>query len=142
VIPPSPLSVEEKHFPQRPSYKRGAPPIPPGESRGDNVPRKRDIQVKVWLNEDEVIKLDSLIEKSRTNKSDYLRKAILGKNVTVIDGLKEFTTELNRIGVNLNQLTKSVHYGEIADCSQELGHIQEELREVWQSLNDFLRKVR
>lgn len=121
---------------------RGFAPQSPQEKGGESVPRQRGKQLNIRLSEEEVTRLKSLVEKSKLKQSEYLRRSILDRKITVIEGFPEFSTELKRIGVNLNQLTKAVNYGQIYDCTKELNEMHEELREVWQSLSDFLRKVK
>lgn len=98
--------------------------------------------MKVWLTDEENEKLCKLIEKSKLKKSDYIRKCMLGKNITVVDGLKEFTTELKRVGINLNQIARAVNYRQSLDIREEIKTIHEEVRVLWQSLSEYLRKVR
>lgn len=43
--------------------------------------------------------------------SMYLRDCALDKEIIVIDGVKDVTNELRRIGNNLNQITKAVNSG-------------------------------
>ena len=104
--------------------------------------RQRIKQLNLRLSEEEVTRLLSLVDKSRLTQSEYLRRSILEKKITVIEGFPEFSSELKRIGINLNQLNKAVNYGQILDCTKELEEIHEELREVWQSLSAFLHKAK
>jgi hypothetical protein len=106
------------------------------------VPRQRNTQIKFWLSKDEASKLHDLVEKSKLKQSDYVRKCILQKNIIVIEGLREFTIELNRIGTNLNQITKAINSYQITDCKNEIEAMQEEVRALWQSLNVYLRSVK
>ena len=45
--------------------------------------------------------------------SDYVTACCLGKQVVVVDGLKEVLKELKSIGRNLNQLVTLAHMGRI-----------------------------
>lgn len=71
--------------------------------------------------------------------SDYIRDSTLNKEIVVIDGLKEFTIELRRIGNNLNQITKAVNSGVYA---VDLTETKREVQKIWQSLNSLSQEVR
>ena len=45
--------------------------------------------------------------------SDYVTACCLGKQVVVVDGLKEVLKELKSIGRNLNQLVTLAHMGRV-----------------------------
>lgn len=71
--------------------------------------------------------------------SNYLRDSALKKEIVVIDGLKDFTTELRRIGNNLNQITKAVNSGVYA---VDLTETKREVQRIWQSLNSLSQEAR
>ncbi|MCH5314377.1 MAG: plasmid mobilization relaxosome protein MobC [Eubacterium sp.] len=71
--------------------------------------------------------------------SEYLRDCAIKKEIVVIDGLKELTTELRRIGNNLNQITKAVNSGIYA---VDLTETKKEVQKIWQSLNSLSQAVR
>ncbi len=101
--------------------------------------RSRPKQIIIRANEKEFDKIKRLVTKSKLTQNEYLLKSALGKNIIVIDGMRELTIELKRIGNNLNQLTRSVHEGK-ANCKQELSQINEEMKEVWQLLRSLTQK--
>lgn len=103
--------------------------------------RKRNKQLNIRLTEEEYQKLMYNINKSKLSQSEYIRKSILRKDIIVIDGIKELLIEIKRIGNNLNQLTKAVNSGMIADISNDLKYIKSELKEVWQEIIKALKKV-
>ena len=71
--------------------------------------------------------------------SNYLRDSAVKKEIVVIDSLKDFTTELRRIGNNLNQITKAVNSGVYA---VDLTETKREVQRIWQSLNSLSQEVR
>ena len=103
--------------------------------------RSRPKQIVIRANEKEFEQIKNKVKKSRLTQNEYLLKASLDKDITIINGLTDFTLELKRIGNNLNQLTKSVNGGK-ANCSNELYEINKELNEVWRSLRLQIQKVR
>ena len=69
-----------------------------------------------------------------------MRKAILEKEIIVIDDIKELVLEMKAIGINLNQLTRKVNSGEIENI-KELQEIKIELDYVWREVLQALKKV-
>ena len=73
--------------------------------------RSRDILQKFYLSDRELdILQKNMAEMGITNKSEYFRDMILyGKKIVVqfdYSNLKSLTYELNKIGVNINQIAK------------------------------------
>lgn len=91
------------------------------------------------VNDEDYKKIEKNIEKSKLNITEYLTKSALNQEIVVIDGLKDLVLEVNRIGVNLNQLTKLSNQGKV-NCSKELEEINQELVEVWQLLRQLIQK--
>ena len=85
--------------------------------------RERQNQVKVRLNDPEDRKLELLAAAEGCTKASYLRKVALGSKVPVqgktpspyIEPLQDLVRELNAIGNNLNQLTRSHNQGVVVD---------------------------
>lgn len=92
------------------------------------------------MSDNEFEKLDKQATKAKSNINEYLRKLISKKDVVVIDGLDSITKELNRVGVNLNQIARGVNSGIPAE-KEELELIYKEFRDIWLLLKEFRRKV-
>ncbi|MGM8232296.1 plasmid mobilization protein, partial (plasmid) [Clostridium perfringens] len=67
-----------------------------------NENRKREKQIKFYVNEKEYDQIKKKVEKSKLKQQEYLIKSALNKKIIVIDGLKEILLELSREGNNLN----------------------------------------
>lgn len=91
------------------------------------------------VTDDEYEKIEKKIQESKLSITEFMTKAALNQKIVVIDDLKELVLEVNRIGVNLNQLTKLANQGKI-DAGDELATINEEMVEVWQLLRQLIRK--
>jgi len=102
-----------------------------------NRSRPKQIVVRASQIEFDAIKLK--VAESKINQNEYIIRCLMDKDIVVIDGLREQTVELKRIGNNLNQLTRSVNEGR-ANCSKELQDINKEMKEVWQSLRLLIQK--
>ena len=74
-------------------------------------------------------------KQARLSQSDYVTRCCLGRQVVVIDDLKEAAKQLRAIGNNLNQLTALVNMGRVSvtnldGMAQELAAVSSALRTV------------
>ena len=85
----------------------GRPKVPPGEGRVTVV--------SVRLTTFERAGVETKAARSRLSLSDYCRHAILGHRVTASTEPQQINTEalveLNRVGVNLNQIARAANRG-------------------------------
>ena len=73
--------------------------------------RKRDIQIKLWLNKEEYNVLQQDTERTGLTQSKYLRALIMKRPIhekLPVDYYR-MLTELSRIGNNLNQITRAAN---------------------------------
>jgi len=103
--------------------------------------RKRNYPVTVWLDEKELVLLKDKVSKTYFYRSDYIRKCSLGKNITVVPGIRDLIIEFKRIGSNLDQLTRSVNHGTLTVLGDNLKDIKEDLRTVWGKLARVMKKL-
>ena len=96
--------------------------------------RKRDKQINIRLRADEYLKVYSLMEEADMGLSEYVRKCILKKEIVRIYKIKEFLEELNRIGNNLNQLTRKVNQGKVKELGDDLVQINCNLNVVFEKI--------
>ena len=82
--------------------------------------------------------LDTIKQKAkqaRMSQSDYVTRCCLGRQVVVIEDLKEVAKQLRAIGGNLNQLTMLANMGRVSianldGMTQELANASTALREI------------
>ena len=82
--------------------------------------------------------LDTIKNKARQDRlsqSDYVTRCCLGRQVVVIEDLKEVTKQLRAIGNNLNQLTALSNMGRVSvtnldGMTRELAKVSAALREL------------
>ena len=72
---------------------------------------------------------------ARLSQSDYVTRCCLGRQVVVIEDLKDVAKQLRAIGNNLNQLTALVNMGRVSvtnldGMAQELAAVSSALRTV------------
>jgi hypothetical protein len=100
--------------------------------------RKRDKQINIRLTEDEYLDVCKKINEAELSLSKYIRKSILGKEIKIISGIKELVRELNRIGNNLNQLTRKVNEGKVVELGDNLSQINCNLSTVFEKVVKIL----
>lgn len=64
--------------------------------------------------------------------SNYVITSALNNEVIVIEGIKDFTHQLSKVGTNLNQLTMLCHQGKI-NCA-DIASVNKILKEIWEEL--------
>ncbi|MBE3088999.1 MAG: hypothetical protein IMZ41_01835 [Actinobacteria bacterium] len=103
--------------------------------------RKRNCPVTVWLDEKELTLLKDKISKTNFYRSDYIRKCSLGKNITVVPGIRDLIIEFKKIGSNLDKITRSVDCDTSAILGDNLKDIKEDLKTVWAKLAVVMKKL-
>lgn len=108
------------------------------------VERKRDIQVKFYVTEQERVLIEEKMKLLSTdNLGAYLRKMAIDGYIIQVDysAIKEQTAEIQKIGVNVNQIAKRVNAtGSVYE--QDLKEIKGALEKIWQLQRYTLSKLR
>ena len=101
--------------------------------------RKRNYPVTVWLDEKESMLLKDKVSKTNYCRSDYIRKCSLGKNITVVPGIRDLIIEFKRIVSNLDKITCSVNHGTPTMLGDNLKSIKEDLKSVRDKLAAYFK---
>lgn len=104
--------------------------------------RKRMIQKKIRLTEEEARFISTKVaESGMTNFNTFARiLLIMGEvNILKFEELKELRKEINRIGVNINQVAKKVNEDNQASLN-ELSQILELQKYLKDTVNQFIQK--
>lgn len=101
-----------------------------------NENRKRDKQIKFYVNEKEYDQIKKKVKKSKLKQQEYLIKSALNKKIIVIDGLKEILLELSREGNNLNQIAKKINEDEQKDIKE----MKNKLNNLWDLIEKILKE--
>src|SRR3972149_7724687 len=104
--------------------------------------RKRKHHISCYLDDKEYIAYRDNRSKTYYSQSEYIRKCVLDKKITVIPGIRDLIVDLKRIGNNLNQLTYRVNTGEVTVLGDNLKEIKDDLTVVWDSLFEVIKKVK
>ena len=100
---------------------------------GNNV--KKDIKFSTRMASADREAIKELAKRSGMSMSDYVTACCLGRQVVIIDGLKEVLKELKSIGRNLNQLVTLAHMGRVTVINLE------SVYQVFSELRDAVRMV-
>ena len=98
------------------------------------VNRKRNIQMKFWVTEEEKRLIDEKMAQLPTKRyGAYLRKMAIDGYIIQVDttDIKEMTKALGSIGRNISQIAKRV-YAEGPTYQADMEEIQERLDQIWQ----------
>lgn len=114
--------------------------------------KSRPKQVMFRMSEAEAEKFQRKVEQSGMSQQEYILKAVLEQSITNTDGIKEIVPELKRVGNNLNQTARALNeidgalkdrgfynYRKISEVLTEAKQNQEELKEIWQLLKQYLQ---
>ena len=109
----------------------------------NNSKRVRNIQLKIYVDEDELAKIESNMKRAKIkNKSDYIRQMCVFGKVIYIDDLlfRKCYDELHRIGVNLNQMSK-YHHSNGRIYKEDIDMVKESYLNIVQILNGIFLKI-
>ena len=108
------------------------------------VNRKRNIQLKIWLTEEERKLIEYKMSLVPTRQiGAYLRKMAIDGYIIYTDtaNIKEMNKELRAIGRNINQIAKRVNStGDI--YRGDITELRERLGEIWQLQRTILSTLR
>ena len=106
--------------------------------------RKRNIQMKFYVTEEEKRLIDKKMAQLPTRRyGAYLRKMAIDGYIiyTYTTEIKAFTSELSAIGRNINQIAKRINAGGPA-YQADMDEIRERLDEIWQLQRRILSSQR
>lgn len=81
-----------------------------------------------------------MAEKTGMKLTRYARNCCLSEKIYVIEDLKGFAQELNRVGVNLNQIARLCNEG-LIQCP-DITETKDELQKIYKELTKLNKKVR
>ena len=106
--------------------------------------RKRNIQMKFYVTEDEKRLIDEKMAQLPTRRyGAYLRKMAIDGFIIYTDttDIKAFTSELAAIGRNINQIVKRIN-ATGSPYQADMEEIRERLDEIWQLQRRILSSQR
>ena len=106
--------------------------------------RKRNIQMKFWVTEEEKRLIDEKMKQLPTQRyGAYLRKMAIDGYIIYTDmsSLKEMNKALFSIGRNINQIAKRLNAGGTA-YKADMDEIRERMEQIWQLQSRILSNQR
>ena len=106
--------------------------------------RQRNIQLKVWVNEEEKELIELKMAQLQTNKMGaYIRKMAIDGFVIYLDteNIKQMNNELSAIGRNINQIAKRIN-STSSIYREDISDIKERLDKIWQLQRRILFALR
>lgn len=106
--------------------------------------RARNIQLKIWVNEEERKLIEYKMSLVPTNQiGAYLRKMAIDGYIIYTDttNIKEMNKELHAIGRNINQIAKRVN-STSSVYHEDIDELRERLQEIWHIQRTILSTLR
>ncbi len=96
---------------------------------------KKDTTFSIRIASEDLAVIRQKAKQARLSQSEYVTRCCLGRQIVVIDGLKEALQQQRAIGNNLNRLTILANMGRISAVdlertAQELADISAALRSI------------
>jgi len=96
---------------------------------------QKDKKFSIRISESDLEAIKQRAKQADLSQSEYVTRCCLGKQVVIIEGMKEVAKQLRNAGNNLNQLTVLANMGrtqtvELDSASQELATISTAIREL------------
>ena len=107
------------------------------------VNRKRNIQMKFWVTEEEKNLIDQKMKLLPTQRyGKYLRKMAIDGYIIYTDttDIKEMNQILGAISRNINQIAKRINCGG-AVYQEDMEEIMERMDEIWKMQRELLLKL-
>ena len=104
--------------------------------------RKRDIQIKFYVNEKELNQINKRAGKANmSSRGAYLRKMAIDGFIVNVDttDLKQAVKEMNLIGKNINQIVRNTNTYGVAKGDVEA--IRSKVDDIWQLLRYTLSNI-
>ena len=95
----------------------------------------KDAKLSIRISTEDLENIRRRARQARMSQSDYITHCCLGRQVVVIEDLKEVLKQLRAIGNNLNRLTVLANMGRVEisnmdGLTQELANVSTALREI------------
>ena len=127
-------AVHEKMRETRTPYSK-----PKLKQKERKILRTRNKSIPIRVTEKELEAIDANAKKAKKNRTEYLISAALGKEITVIEDLREMIVQLKKIGNNLNQLTRKANAREVE--AVDLTETNNAMGDIYQALFLLARKA-
>ena len=108
------------------------------QNNGDEK-EKNIKKITIRVTQDEAEKINKKAMESYLTQNEYIKRSALNKDIIVIEGLKDLTVEIKRIGININQIARRLN-----ECNnlteKEKDFLLNEVKKLWQLLKQFTER--
>ncbi len=109
-----------------------------GQKPGPTLKRRNDMKdttFSIRISTEDLETIRHKAKQAHMSQSDYVTRCCLGRQIIIVDGLKDVLKHLRAVGNNLNQLTALANMGRITifnldGVTKELAKICESVREI------------
>lgn len=120
--------MEQTQHTEQPRKRRGGRPrLSPDE--------RRSIQIKVGLTPSQYVKIEERAESAGLSDVELIRRLAISQQFHTVPAInRSALIELNKIGINLNQIAKAVNSRADVNFEQALESIKYDIKEIAQKL--------
>jgi hypothetical protein len=107
--------------------------------------RKRNVPVTIRMTPEEKIQFDKKVLKSGLSQTEFFIKTALKKEIKIVgskEQLEKLIFEINKIGVNLNQIARRINEGIFYGAEKELEQLKEKYSESLDVMIQLLGEVK
>lgn len=108
------------------------------QNNGDEK-EKNIKKITIRVTQDEAEKINKKAMESYLTQNEYIKRSALTKDIIVVEGLKDLTVEIKRIGININQIAKKLNQDDNL-TDKEKDFLLSEVKKLWQQLRLFTEK--
>ena len=101
---------------------------------------KKDTTFSIRISSEDLATIRQKAKDARLSQSEYVTRCCLGRQIVIMDGLKEVLQQQRAIGNNLNRLTVLANMGRVTVV--ELDHTAQELAAISSALRDIQERAR
>lgn len=103
---------------------------------------KKDVDFHVRISRDDLQLIDAKAKEAKMSRSKFLIQAALNQRLVIIgnEELRNLTSELRRIGININQIATLCNMGKIECVHME--NTNREITKIWEGIEHLRKDVK
>ena len=101
---------------------------------------KKDTTFSIRISSEDLATIRQRAKDARLSQSEYVTRCCLGRQIVIMDGLKEVLQQQRAIGNNLNRLTVLANMGRVT--AVDLERTAQELATISSTLRDIQERAR
>ena len=101
---------------------------------------KKDTTFSIRISSEDLATIRQKAKDARLSQSEYVTRCCLGRQIVIMDGLKEVLQQQRALGNNLNRLTVLANMGRIT--AVDLDRTAQELAAISSTLRDIQERAR